>query len=76
MAAHPIMQRESRSRNPSLCDLFGGAPWAVKKCRKGYRIYRYRYSNTLWESKGSWSSRLFSSWSLFRCDGAILAGIL
>jgi hypothetical protein len=25
MAAHPIMQGESRSRNSSLCDLFGGA---------------------------------------------------
>ena len=36
MAAHPITQDENRSRNRLLCDLFGGALFAVKKCRKRY----------------------------------------
>ena len=53
--AHPITQGESRSRNPLLCDLSGGALLAVKKCRKRYSIYRYRYSDrTL---RFDWKSR-------------------
>jgi len=38
MGAHPIMQSESRSRNPFLilCDLFSRASLEGTKCRKRY----------------------------------------